>query len=488
MKKNSRTSYFLAAVMLLLTIGLLAQSDNLFNEGKALFKQKKWAEACSKFEAITKNSSDTDEVWYAIGLCKIKLDDGNGARKALSRISDKRMDLKQKLAKYLKATASKRLSKIPIPPPPKNGSINKKPSKRPETRQLPDDPICKANRKVVAGAITMYSMDNEVKGQLPADIFELLQTQHLLQKPPECPNEGIFSIFQKGSDVRVECSLHGSDDESCISLYKTEISMQEEVKVAEKAGIKPVVKVVEGSLRDIPLSELQELAEGGSVKAQIELAQRYHGGRRGAKKDEQQAQTWLEKAASQGDSEGMAELGFFLWSKDKDQARTWLEKAALENNKASHFLGNQHNIEYLSNPSLKNEKEEARKWYALGAERNHPPSMFKLFKIDYPYSSTWKIEETEPLKQAAMAGYPEAMKKYAEVIGYIAGMQQNDDLMAESLAWHRLYIKFEKSSYEKENAEKFLKTIELGASEEAKASGKELAAELGSQISEYNED
>jgi hypothetical protein len=67
-------------------------------------------------------------------------------------------------------------------------------------------------------------------------------------------------------------------------------------------------------------------------------------------------------------------------------------------------------------------------------------------------------------------------------------MQQNDDLMAESLAWHRLYIKFEKSSYEKENAEKFLKTIELGASEEAKASGKELAAELGSQISEYNED
>ena len=68
MKKNSRKSYFLAAVMLLLTIGLLAQSDNLFNEGKALFKQKKWAEACSKFEANTKNSSDTDEVWYAIGL------------------------------------------------------------------------------------------------------------------------------------------------------------------------------------------------------------------------------------------------------------------------------------------------------------------------------------------------------------------------------------------------------------------------------------
>jgi len=486
----SKSRYLVIVVMFFLAMPCLAQSEktNLFAEGKALFKQKKWAEACSKFETITKNSSGTDEVWYVIGLCKLKLDDGNGARKALARISEKRMDLREKLAKYIKATASKRLSKIPIPPPPKNGQTSNSQSTNPQIKKLPDDPICKANRRVITGAITMYSMDNVVQGQLPANIFELLKAQHLLQNAPECPSEGVFCIYQKGGDIRVACSLHGSDADNCVKIDEVKIVMEKEIKVAEKAGIKPVVKVVTGSLRETPLAELQELAESGSVKAQIELAQRYYGGRRGVEKDEQQAQAWLEKAANQGDPQGMSELGFFLWTKDREQARNWLEKAALDDNKAAHFLGNQHNIEYLSNPSLKNEKEEARKWYALAAERNYPPSILKLFRIDYPYSSSWTIEATEPLKQAAMAGFPEAMKKYAEVTGYLAGIQQNNDLQAESLAWHRLYLKFEKSSYEKENAEKFFKTVLLGVDDEVKEAGEDLAADLESQIDEYNED
>ena len=469
----------------------LAQQDakTLFQEGKALFKQEKWDEACSKFEIITSTNSGADEVWYAIGLCKLKLYDGNGARKALDRISSNRMDLKEKLARQLKATASERLSKIPIPSI-NTASTNSDSAKpEPEPEKLTDDPICQANRKVIAGAITMYSMDNTVKEKLPQNIFDLLKNQNLLSKAPECPQEGTFSIYQKDANIRVVCSVHGSDDESGTQLYKSQIAMPEEVKIAQKPGIKPAVDTRKGSLRELPLADLEKQATAGSAQAQIELGLRYRGGRRGVKKDEQQARAWLEKAANQEDARGMTELGLFLWENERGLALSWLEKAADQDNKASYYLGNMHYLEYISDRSLEHEKEEALRWFKTGADRGHPPSVVRLFNLEFSSSlSSITPEDAEPIKQAAMAGYPAAMKKYGEISGVMAGMQSDDDLQAESLAWHRLYAKFETDGYEKEQAGKFLEMAEIGATDDVKAAGQNLAEELASQISEFKEE
>jgi len=228
--KNSRCiRCVLALLFIFWAILVSAQQDakTLFQEGKALFQQKKWSEACSKFESITATTPGSDEVWYVIGLCKLKLDDGNGARKALDCISDKRMDLKEKLSRHLKATAGKRLSKIPIPGI--AGTSTNEVSAKPEPETQTDDPICRANRKVIAGAITMYSMDNAIKEKLSHNIFDLLKQQNLLSRAPECPQEGTSSIYQKGSNIRVVCSVHGSDDESCTRLYNSHIAMSDEL-------------------------------------------------------------------------------------------------------------------------------------------------------------------------------------------------------------------------------------------------------------------
>ncbi|MBU1105581.1 MAG: hypothetical protein KKB51_02850 [Candidatus Riflebacteria bacterium] len=180
MKNFYQIRCLLAFLLIFWAICASAQQDakTLYQEGKALFKQEKWDEACSKFEIITATTSGNDEIWYAIGLCKIKLSDENGARKALNRISNNRMDLKEKLAKYLKATASKRLSEMPMHP--RTGTATNNNAAKPGPENLTDDPICKANRKVIAAAITMYSMDNVARGKLPHNIFDLLKHQNLL--------------------------------------------------------------------------------------------------------------------------------------------------------------------------------------------------------------------------------------------------------------------------------------------------------------------
>lgn len=124
----------------------------------------------------------------------------------------------------------------------------------------------------------------------------------------------------------------------------------------------------------------------------------------------------------------------------------------------------------------------------MGEERGHLPSVVKRFNIDFSSLFSVTPEAAEPIKQAAMAGYPPATKKHAEITGIMAGLQNNNDLHVESIAWHILYTKFETDSYEKEKAVKFMEMTLTGVPDEVKISGEKLAMELASHIPEFKEE
>jgi soluble lytic murein transglycosylase-like protein len=97
--------------------------------------------------------------------------------------------------------------------------------------------------------------------------------------------------------------------------------------------------VVTGSeYRQLPLSQIQELAEQGDLKAQVELATALEHGE-GIKRDMERAIVWYCRAAGRGSKDAQRSLGWIYANgrhgvrRDDDVAAYWLDRAASNGDK-----------------------------------------------------------------------------------------------------------------------------------------------------------
>ncbi len=117
-------------------------------------------------------------------------------------------------------------------------------------------------------------------------------------------------------------------------------------------------------------------AEGGSVQAQLDLANAY-----AAKKRVRDAAKWFEAAAKQGHPEAQFYLAAFLemgtggLNRDLPRALMWHRRAAEQGHAGAQFrLGVMYRRGYGTAPDL----DEAMKWLRLAAKQGHSDAISDL--------------------------------------------------------------------------------------------------------------
>ena len=140
------------------------------------------------------------------------------------------------------------------------------------------------------------------------------------------------------------------------------------------------IKTYNLQLMALSLGKLETLANKGNVKAQLNLGAIYYEGRRGVKKNPQEAFKWIEKAAKKGNAQAQDYLGV-LYSRGDGvkqsypDALIWHSLAAKQGYANAQFnLG----ITYHQGKGIKQNYKEALKWYKLAAEQNHTQAQTNL--------------------------------------------------------------------------------------------------------------
>lgn len=123
------------------------------------------------------------------------------------------------------------------------------------------------------------------------------------------------------------------------------------------------------------LQKYRELAEGGSLGAQLRVGWMYHKGK-GVKQDLEQARWWYNKAAESGDPAGQFYLGtLHKTKKEYEQAVEWFEKAASQAYMpALYALGKM--FEYGT--GVPKDRMKATNYFTKAAQYGHLPSQGRI--------------------------------------------------------------------------------------------------------------
>lgn len=124
------------------------------------------------------------------------------------------------------------------------------------------------------------------------------------------------------------------------------------------------------------IQEIQNLANSGDVKAQFELANRYHSGD-GVEKDEKLSFYWYKQVAQKDYANAQFNVANSYYSgqgveKNMEKAIYWYEKASRQN-----LIPAIYNLGYIFEND-KNNQEKAFNWYKKAADLNHGTSQLAL--------------------------------------------------------------------------------------------------------------
>ncbi|RUS66632.1 Secretory immunoglobulin A-binding protein EsiB [Saezia sanguinis] len=130
-------------------------------------------------------------------------------------------------------------------------------------------------------------------------------------------------------------------------------------------------------------------AQNGDVKAQIELSRYYLWGSRGYPRDIQQGYNWLLKAAEQGSTEALVQIGDMYSSpttsptgkQEPQLAQEWYQKAVdLGSTAAMIKIGDLYIFQYRS-PTGKAEPRTAEEWYLKAADLGDTKAMIQITRL-----------------------------------------------------------------------------------------------------------
>ena len=160
---------------------------------------------------------------------------------------------------------------------------------------------------------------------------------------------------------------------------------------------------------DTRFDELLGAAEGGDADAQYDLATAYARGDVGDDEGKELALSWLLRAAHQGHTGAMAELGGIYLGTDGMQALRWFRAAAEQGNgQAQTNLGHM----YAEGLGVPQDHAEAARWTQLAAAQGIAQAQYNLGLM---YAAGWGVsEDTDEairlLRLAAEQGHPDALE------------------------------------------------------------------------------
>ena len=175
------------------------------------------------------------------------------------------------------------------------------------------------------------------------------------------------------------------------------------------------------------VKEWRGLAEKGNADAQFNLGQAYKLGR-GVPADLGSAQSWYEKAATQGHEQAQANLGLILFQKgDRARALPWLRKSADQGDpRAQYVLG----TALFNGDLVQKDWPRAYALMQLAAAQGLPPAVANLQQMDQhiPLAERQKglaiakqIEKGAPAQKAAAPALAAApQKRPAQTPGAVA--------------------------------------------------------------------
>ena len=129
-------------------------------------------------------------------------------------------------------------------------------------------------------------------------------------------------------------------------------------------------------------AQVKEVAESApeTPAGQIKLGERYRDGKDGVEKDYAKALQWFEKAAAQGDSEGIYQLGrchWYGWGVDKDlgKANELFLKAAEQGHLKGQYAAAQ---DYYLGHGVEKDYAKAFKWFEKATAQGHAGAQYYM--------------------------------------------------------------------------------------------------------------
>jgi TPR repeat protein len=123
----------------------------------------------------------------------------------------------------------------------------------------------------------------------------------------------------------------------------------------------------------------ERAANQGNARAQSALGQIYQWGEGGADQDLEKALSWYRKAADQKDIRGQFGMAEIMQSRDRhDEAIGLFKVVASRTDISGLFMMGEAAYELGKYSEKRNDNNEAVKWYRVGAEQNHGPSLWKV--------------------------------------------------------------------------------------------------------------
>lgn len=149
------------------------------------------------------------------------------------------------------------------------------------------------------------------------------------------------------------------------------------------------VRAIEAGRHSQAVQLLTPLANSGNSLAQYRLGVLYYNGQ-GVPEDEQQAIYWWKKAAAQGYTEAMFQLGSaYLFGAqtaklvpdpDREAAMWYFQAASAGHAEAQYHLG----LLFLAGKGVVDNRQEAARWMRKAAAQGHPEAKKALAAIEKP--------------------------------------------------------------------------------------------------------
>jgi len=146
------------------------------------------------------------------------------------------------------------------------------------------------------------------------------------------------------------------------------------------------VQAIESGRHSQAVKLLTPLANAGNALAQYRLGSLYYQGR-GVPEDEKQAIFWWKKAAAQGYTEAMFQLGSaflfgsqaakFVPDPDREAAMWYFQAASAGHAEAQYHLG----LLFLAGKGVIDSRTEAARWLQKAAAQGHPEARKALQSI-----------------------------------------------------------------------------------------------------------
>ncbi len=221
---------------------------------------------------------------------------------------------------------------------------------------------------------------------------------------------------------------------------------------------------------------LRRAAEGGYVRAQVELARRLR------EKEPAQASSWLEKAAAQKDASAELELGRFAQAKkDEAAAARWFVRAATRGLPEAERLAG---IYYLQGSGVSEDLQQGREWLGRASEHGDAGASFVLSTL---YAEGKRVPKDDVLSLAFCRKAAERGLAGAQVA--LGERYQRGSGVARDLSQARRW--YEKAAAQRDGRGEFYLGLSYdgaGADEDPKRALElyERAAEHGSIAAETN--